>query len=279
VAVAVGIIVAFSFGTGDFFGGLASRRTPTVTVLTTAQLAAAGCALVASLLFTASDLHASDMWVGSAAGAFNAIGVGLLYRGLAGGRMAVVAPVTAALSATIPVGWALSTGERPGVVALAGVAFAIAGAVLVGTSPDHGATAMSVRTSVAVACGAAVCFGTSFIAYANIGDGAGDWPVLVARVVAFGVAASLVVVRRAPILPEPGDRRPALAAGVLDGVASVLLLVALRRGLASLVAPIAALGPAATVGLAHLVLGEHIGARQRVGLLVAAVGVVLIATG
>jgi drug/metabolite transporter (DMT)-like permease len=279
VAVAVGIIVALSFGSGDFFGGLASRRTPAITVVTTAQLGAALCALVASIAFSASALHASDLWVGCAAGAFNAVGVALLYYGLAGGRMAVVAPVTAALSATIPVAWALSTGERPASLALAGVALAVAGAALVGTSPDHGSAEMSVRRSVLVGCAASACFGTSFVAYATIGNGAGNWPVLVARLVAFTMSGAAVLVSGAPVRPAPGDRRPAIAAGLLDGVASVLLLVALRRGLASLVAPVAALGPAATVALARVVLGEHIGPRQRFGLAVAAAGVVLIASG
>jgi drug/metabolite transporter (DMT)-like permease len=58
-----------------------------------------------------------------------------------------------------------------------------------------------------------------------------------------------------------------------------MLLVAVREDLSSLVAPVAALGPAFTVGWAWAVLREPVVRPQVVGLGVALVGLVMIAAG
>jgi uncharacterized membrane protein len=56
-------------------------------------------------------------------------------------------------------------------------------------------------------------------------------------------------------------------------------VLAVRRGLIVLVAPIASLAPGFTVLLAWLVLGEQLGRVQRLGLLCALAGLVLVSTG
>jgi drug/metabolite transporter (DMT)-like permease len=65
---------------------------------------------------------------------------------------------------------------------------------------------------------------------------------------------------------------------VLDVVANVAYVIALRGGLLSLVAVLVALYPAATLVLARIVLGERMARSQQAGLAVAAVSVALIAT-
>ena len=79
--------------------------------------------------------------------------------------------------------------------------------------------------------------------------------------------------------PKGPDRTLSLGAGVLDVTASTLLLLAVRHGLIVVVAPIAALGPAATVILARSVLGERLHPAQRIGLAFALLGLVMIAVG
>ena len=69
------------------------------------------------------------------------------------------------------------------------------------------------------------------------------------------------------------------AAGVLDVGATAMLVLAVRRGLIVLVAPIASLAPGFTVLLAWVVLGEQLGRVQRIGLLCALAGLVLVSTG
>jgi drug/metabolite transporter (DMT)-like permease len=69
----------------------------------------------------------------------------------------------------------------------------------------------------------------------------------------------------------------AVGCGLLDAGANVFYVLALDRGLLSVVSVFTALYPAGTVLLARYVLGEHLSAVQRAGLGVAGAAAVLIA--
>ncbi len=276
MAVFIGVIVAACFGSGDFFGGLASRRAPTVAVLGIAQTVAICGAVVAALAFTGSPTG-RDLGLGAAAGALNVIGLGALYQGLSLGRMGIVAPITAVVAACIPVGWGLATGEDPSTVALIGVALAIVAGGLIAHENDT-ETGGAVR-ALGFALVSGVFFGTSFVFYAETSGDSGFWPVLTGRAAAVTLVMIVLAVTTTSLVLARRELRIAAAAGALDVLATVLLLVAVREGLASLVAPIAALGPAFTVGWAWGLLHESVARLQVVGLGVALVGLVLIAVG
>jgi drug/metabolite transporter (DMT)-like permease len=281
MAVLLGVLVAASFGSGDFLGGRASRRAPTLTVLFVAQITAvAGAALVCA--FVSGRVAGHDVAFGALAGSLNIIGIGLLYQGLAVGRMGVVAPLTAVVSSMVPVVWGVANGERPSAIVVVGVLCALVAAALISRAPEGDASAAR-RSTVAWAVGAGFCLGTSLVLYAQTSSKSGLWPVLTARAAALVLVAIalLVVAARTSALPIPAgtERRLAAGAGVLDVTASALLLLAVRRGLLVVVAPLAALAPAATVILARVVLHEHLHPIQRVGLLLALFGIVLIVAG
>jgi drug/metabolite transporter (DMT)-like permease len=67
--------------------------------------------------------------------------------------------------------------------------------------------------------------------------------------------------------------------GVLDMAANVLYLLAVRRGLLSLIGVLSSLYPASTLVLARIVLQERLGRLQSAGLVLAGAGVTLIAVG
>jgi drug/metabolite transporter (DMT)-like permease len=281
MAVLLGVLVAASFGSGDFLGGRASRRAPTLTVLFVAQIAAVAGAALACVV-ARGHVTAHDVAFGALAGSLNIVGIGLLYQGLAVGRMGVVAPLTAVASSLVPIAWGVADGERPSVVVVVGVLFAlIAGALI--SRGSSGESAAGGDAALAWAVGAGLCLGTSLVLYAQTSSDSGMWPVLTARFAAFVLVglALLIVAGRRVALPFPAatDRRFAIGAGVLDVTASALLLLAVRRGLLVVVAPLAALAPAATVLLARVVLHEHLHPVQRAGLLLALLGIVLIVAG
>jgi uncharacterized membrane protein len=284
VAVLLGVLVAASFGSGDFLGGQASRRSPTLTVLLVAQATAVAGAVIVTLSVGAR-VAPHDLVFGALAGCVNIVGIGLLYQGLAVGPMGVVAPLTAVAASVLPIAWGLATGERPSVVVVVGADFALAAGALISrqpTGPTAGARSAH-RTGVLLALGAGVCLGASLIFYLQTSTRSGLWPVLAARVAALVLVAAtlLVLALRGARLPFPtgDDRGLALGAGVLDVTATTLLVLAVRRGLLVVVAPLAALAPAATVLLARVVLGERLHSVQRIGLLLALVGLVMVATG
>jgi drug/metabolite transporter (DMT)-like permease len=274
MAVFVGVIVAACFGSGDFFGGLASRRAPMLSVLGIAQLVAIVGAIGAALIFT-GDPTGRDLGFGALAGALNVVGLGALYQGLASGRMGIVAPITAVVAACIPVAWGLITGEEPSTLALVGVGFAVAAGGLI--AHEHDSSSGGAMPALGLALAAGLLFGTSFVLYAETSDDSGFWPVLTGRAAAVTVLVVVLLATRTGIVLASRERRTAALAGALDVVATVFLLVAVREGLSSLVAPIAALGPAFTVAWAWGFLHEPVARMQLVGLGLALIGLPLIA--
>jgi drug/metabolite transporter (DMT)-like permease len=275
--VLLGLLVAASFGSGDFLGGTASRRVATLDVLGVVQV----CALVGAVGYAfALGGHASgrDVELGALAGTLNVVALGCLYAGLATGRMGIVAPLTAMIAACIPVAWGLANGEDLGAVSLLGVALAISAAGLVARERSQPEEQDRSR-ALALALGAGLLFGGSLVLYSETSHESGGWPVLAGRGAAAALVLVVVVGRRRSLRFPPPERTMAVAAGVLDVTATSLLLVALREGLVALVAPVAAFGPAFTVMWAWLILREPIGRVQLAGIVVGIVGLVMIATG
>jgi drug/metabolite transporter (DMT)-like permease len=79
--------------------------------------------------------------------------------------------------------------------------------------------------------------------------------------------------------PTGTPLRLALAAGVLDTIANVAMLMALHASLLSLAAVLMSLYPAATVALALVVLKERVTRWQAIGMVLALIAVAMIATG
>lgn len=282
MAVLLGVLVAASFGSGDFLGGRASRRAPTLTVLMVAQATAVLGAVVVCL-FVSARVGAHDIVFGALAGSINIVGIGLLYQGLSVGRMGVVAPLTALVAAVLPVGWGLANGERPSVIVVIGVVLAVVAGALISRQSDEVQAGLPNASGVPWSLSAGLCLGASLVLYLQTSTSSGLWPVLAARTAAFVLVASVlcvVAVRRGPLqFPAGPERILALGAGVLDVTATSLLLLAVRQGLLVVVSPIVALAPAGTVMLARFVLGERLQRVQRFGLALALAGLVLIVVG
>jgi uncharacterized membrane protein len=277
LAVFLGVVVAAFFGSGDFCGGLASKRMAALGVLALAQVCALAGAVVYALSFS-GDPSGRDLAFGAIAGGANLVGLGLLYHGLATGRMGVVAPITAVVAAVLPVAYGTASGERPSTVALVGVGCAIVAGGLIAAERGE-VSGASVKRDVLLALIIGTFFGISFILYAETGDDSGFWPVLTARGVAVPLVLLALLVARPALDAGAREIRLGVGAGLLDVSATALLLVAVREGLSSLTAPLAALAPAFTVALAWMVLKEPIARLQLAGLALALVGLTLIAAG
>lgn len=276
MAALLALCSAATYGIGDFCGGMAARRIPATTVLLWSHLL--GLTLLAgSTLFVSGEATAGDLLIGGAGGLCGAAGVGLLYKGLSVGPMSVVAPITALLSASVPVVGGYLEGERPGPGAVAGMALALVAIVLV-SAEGGGSLRPSDPRSVTYALGAGLGFGLFFVALSHTGDDAGMWPLVAARAASVAVVGSVALLGFIPRTPPaPGARALTAAAGALDAVANVFYLLAVREGLVSVVSVLAALYPVGTVVLARLVLKERFEAVQRVGMALALPATVLMA--
>ena len=276
MAVLLALCSAAAYGVGDFFGGMAARRAPTATVVLWSHLLALLLLAVATPLVSGTA-SGGDLLIGGVGGLAGAAGVGLLYRGLSVGPMSVVAPITALLSAAVPVAAGLVEGERPsGSVAL-GMAGARVAIVLV-SAEGGGSLRPSDLRGLSFALGAGLGFGLFFVALSHTGDGAGIWPLLAARAASVTLLGGLALSGRIDrAAPAEGARSFAAAAGILDMAANLLYLLAVRRGLLSVVSVLAALYPVTTVVLARLVLKERFANVQRLGMAIALPAAILMA--
>lgn len=278
--VALALAAALVYGSSDFLGGLASRRTSTISVVIASQ--AVGVLLLAVIVaITGGHAIASDLAWGVACGVAGAAAIALLYRGLAIGTMGIVSPVSAVLGASIPLIFGIAVhGERPALLAYAGIAAALAAVVCVGAAPSA-QRARGLPPGILEAVLAGIGFGTYFILLAQTRSDAGMIPLFAARVtsvilllaggLAFGGTANVRVAQPALGL--------VLLCGALDASANVLYVVAAHTGLLAIVAVLTSLYPAATVALAAIVLRERLGGLQWAGVALALGGAVAIAAG
>ena len=136
---------AACYGAADFLGGLTSKRASTLAIVVVSQLAGLLLLLVAFPFLPAASPDKMDFVWGAVAGLTGGTGVALLYRALAIGVMAVVAPTTAVCAVVIPVLVAIGLGERPGVVTIGGIVLAIIAIALVSQS-EHPRTGACTRS-------------------------------------------------------------------------------------------------------------------------------------
>lgn len=274
---------ALLYGAADFTGGLATRRAGTIPVVLVSQ--ASGLILLALILPLLPDASPSrsDLLWGLVAGVTGGIGVGLLYRALAIGAMAVVAPTTAVCAVAIPVVVSFLLGERLVPLALGGIALGIGSIVLVSkqtaTAPAHPGSSRRYPPGVGTALASGVAIGFFFLSLAQTRAEAGMWPLAVSRslsVVLFGAAA---IAGRRPVRMPVRVAALAIVCGFIDMLANALYLVAARQGPLSIVVTLSSLYPASTVLLARVVLGERLNLWQISGVGCALAAVVLIVSG
>lgn len=274
---------ALAYGSSDFIGGLVSRRTSAWSVAVTVQAASTVCALVAALLTDGSPGRADLLW-SIGAGAGFGLGTAFLFRGLAVGRMSVVAPLSAVGSALLPVVVGLALGERPGLLVGVGLAVALPGIWLVAAAEDGveggGGLNRSGSAGSAIVSGvlAGLGFGAGFVALAQVPEAAGRWPLVLTQATSVVMAAGLAVALRADWLPTRQALRAA-PAGLLGAIALITFQLAVREGLLSVASVLTALYPAGTILLAVLVLRERIAVQQGLGLALCGLTVALVAAG
>jgi drug/metabolite transporter (DMT)-like permease len=275
VVVVFALLAAVIYGTGDFVGGFASRHRSAITVLLYAY--PVGALLMLALLPAfAGPLDARTALLGVAGGIGGMVGVIVMYSLMAQAPMNIISPVTAVLAAVVPVGFGVLVGERPHLSAWLGIAIGLVAVVFVSYTPDdhpHGPVGVRI---LALACLSGVGFGIYFICLARADHDSGLWPLVISRLTS---AALIVPLARSRRVAQPLTGRVlrlAVLAGVLDASANLFFLLASRHGLLSLASVITSLYPAMTVLLAVLVLSEHTGRLQRVGLAMAATSIVLI---
>ncbi|MCX4406942.1 EamA family transporter [Streptomyces sp. NPDC059837] len=275
IALLLALGSSLAYGCADFLGGLGARKAHVLRTVMVAAPASLAVELLLWPLLGASFSPGALGW-GAASGVASAAAFALLYRTLAIGPMNVLSPVTALVSAALPVGVGLLQGEHLAATGLVGLPLALVAVVLVSAGHGAGSTRPS-RTALLLAFGAGAAIALQLVFLHQAPSDSGVAPLIVGRAVSSAVTLAAAGLMHRRLGPE----RPAYAlsatAGVLDSVANLFFLLAARSGDLTVVAVITALYPAGTVLLARGVLAERMHRAQLAGLGTAAVAVSLLA--
>ncbi|UAJ78997.1 EamA family transporter [Leifsonia sp. ZF2019] len=277
-AVALGLLSALVYGSADFVGGVAARRIGALRATAVGALSGLALLLLSLPLVGGAWTPAAVGW-GALSGIVGSVAVFLLYACLAIGPMSILSPLTAVVSAIVPLTWGLIGGDRFAPVGYVALGVALIAVVLVGFVPERGAVRPSGR-ALLMAVGAGVFIGTFLILLDQTPADSGVVPLIANRAVNGAImwtVVALVVVRaRTRTAEAPGGaaftRRGtglAAASGALDASANVLILIGLRAGDLSTMSVLVALYPAGTILLAAIVLRERIAPVQWIGLALA----------
>lgn len=299
LTVLVGLTAALVYGFADFIGGIASKRVSAIRV--TAIGAISGLVvLFAALPLLGGEWSWSAVLYGGISGVTGAIAITLLYACLAIGPMSILSPLTALVSAFVPLMAGVLRGERLPLLGYIAIGIALVAVVLVGIVKEETAVRPTLK-GLLMAIGSGTMIGAFLILIDLTPDDSGLVPLIANRsvnaVVMFSVIgvlallamrrnqASVVSVSDEPItstavagpltqagLLSLGWRAGfwlAVSCGMIDAVANVLLLWGLRIGDLSVMAVLTALYPAGTIILAAVVLRERIVPLQAIGLVLA----------
>ena len=230
----------------------------------------------AALLVDAERLTQRDVLWSAASGVAVGLGLVLFYTAMARGLISLVAPVTAVVGALVPVAYAIGGGERPGALALVGVALAVAAIVLVSLTPTSGRSGRGDVGALTLAIAAGLLFGAFYVCLSRVDEAAGLWPVPILRVGSAVVLVVLALVTTGGLATGRALMGRIAAIGALEVAAGVTLLLALQRGPVSVASVLASLYPVTTTFLATFLLRERLRGAQLVGVAVALVAVVLV---
>ncbi len=304
MTILLALFASLFIGVSDFLGGVASRtRSPLETSLVV-FLATLVTLVPIAILLGASDLTIHDLGLGAVSGLTTSIAYVGFFAAIGHGRISIVAPISAAVTALLPAIAGIAEGNTLSTLARWGVLCALLAIPLVayqteddGEDEDEtetGGKAESVgeaesedgeanddwspmrQVLVSILCG--VGFAFYFICIGHTHRSSGLWPTVATLVVA--IAVTVPIAARGSVMPSFSSlSRPALAAGVALGIADSALTTALQRGPLTVASVLGNLYPLVTIALGVTVLGERVRLWHAAGIVFAVAGVAMIAGG
>ncbi len=275
LSVVYGLASALSWGAGDFSGGVATKRASVYAVIVVSQLLGGLLLLALALILAEAVPSADNLLFGGLAGVCGTFGLVALYSGLAKGRMGIVAPVSAVVTAALPVAVSMFTLGLPPVPQLVGFGLVFVAVWLLSRGESRDPIQWRELT-LPIAAG--VGFGLFFILIARVSSSSVLWPLISARGTSVVLLSIFTLIRRQPIVPRQAPLPVIALAGIFDTGGNAFFALATRVGRLDISAMLSSLYPAATVLLAWLILKERLGLRQWIGVGAALLALVLIAS-
>ncbi len=272
LTVIFGLAASLCWGSGDFNGGLASRRSSAYSVVIAAYMVGFVLLIALALLWREPFPSTRDLVWGGVAGLAGATGLIAFYSALAVGSMGIVAPVSAVLTAAIPATFSVIIAGLPTALQLGGFVLALIAIGLISRPERARGRPRGIGLALLSGCG----FGCFFVLISRVNPSETYWPLAMARFTSVIFLLALAWIRRQPMLPGRAVVPLILLAGVLDAIGNAFFVLAAHSGRLDIAAVLSSLYPAATVLLAALLLRERVTRIQAIGILIALVAVPMI---
>jgi drug/metabolite transporter (DMT)-like permease len=255
VSAGFALAAAVCWGGSDFSGGVGAKGANAATVVMVAQGTGLLCLLV--LVFAAGEPVPSST------------ALVCFYRALAIGQMGINAPVAALVTSGLTVLFGIWHEGMPAPLQIGGFALALVAIFL-----------MTFSEGTTSGLALAICGGVGFSVYLICGKQAAReavyWPLVIGRAASIVTLLVVVIVSGKPW--KPLTNRPYMVvAGILDAIANVLFVYAVRNGRLDVATILSGFYPAVTVLCARFILNERVSRRQTAGIAAALIAVPLIA--
>lgn len=276
MATLLALVSGLLWGSADFEGGRLSKKYPAIAVLGITQIIGLLTGIIIVVFSQGwkapSITTASYLLPGMCAGISGFLGLICLYTGLSTGRMGVVSPISA-LSAIIPLGYAIYKGDRLSTITAIGIALALLGAFCAsGPEINNG---LPIKPLI-LALGAMLGFGVALV-FMSIGSKTSALMTMTTMRATSVIFILLIAVRSRSIENFSKMETPKLIfIGSADFLANLLLGIACNKGLVSVAMVLGSLYPIFTVLMAYKFLHERLHKVQYVGVALAVAGVALI---
>jgi drug/metabolite transporter (DMT)-like permease len=288
MTVVLALVASLFIGVSDFLGGTVSRTRDPLETSLVLFLATTVTLVPFAIALGASDLSTHDLALGAVPGLTTSIAYVGFFTAIAHGRISIVAPISAAVTALAPAIVGIAEGNSLSTIALAGVICALVSIPLVAYETDDGhpddddhpagedVWSTTRQVLVSMLCG--VGFGFYFVCIGHTHRSSGLWPTVATLVVA--IAITVPIAARGGVMPAAATlSRLAIAGGIALGIADAALTTALQRGPLTVASVLGNLYPLVTIVLGVTILNERLRSWHAVGILLAVAGVSMIAAG
>ena len=277
LSIVYGLISALTWGTGDFGGGLASRRMGAYRATFYGE-ASGLVMLLAAVALVGGPLLSPVSWAWCAtAGISGALGLLLFYRALAAGPMSVAAPVSALTAAALPVVFSALTEGLPAVTKYLGFALALVSIWMISQEPGNRRQFHVHLADLRLPLISGIFFGVYFILIHQGSREATLWPLIAARITGSLVLFLVALTQRQAGPPQLHHWPVVILNAVGDIGGNTFYILAAQTGRLDVAAVLGSLYPGTTVLLAGLFLHERLSRLQWIGV-AAALGAILLMT-
>jgi drug/metabolite transporter (DMT)-like permease len=280
VGIFFGIVSMLSWGCSDFFIAKSARKVDPFKAFLWSQLIA--LALMTPIFFTIFEVPAFTpviICLILASGVLTVIANWSFYKALRIGKVAIVMPVESCWAVvTVLLSIAL-LGEMLTILQAAGVILALSGVVLVSFKWKDMLRLKNHAIGVNYAVVAAIAYGADFVLIDMMTKEIGWFlPILLIGTVTGIFLLLYSRIEKKDISFPKGAVVFIALVGILDTVAYLAYSLGLTSEYGSIIAPIGAASPAVSVILAKIFFGERIHFNQKIGVVFALMGLLILSS-